>query len=101
MSPSSFAALASLKGVRLHSGVSQGFLNGLENAFGIRLPIDHQAVLSESNGAQVYGGYLTLFGVGPGANMDAIVWNDPKCWKFAWESRCFDYWCFAETAWGG
>lgn len=71
-----------------------------ESTSDILLPIDHRVALSESNGAQVYGGYTTLFGVGTGSLVDSTVWNDPKCWKFAWESRCSDYWCFAETAWG-
>jgi hypothetical protein len=64
------------------------------------LPIDHRAALRQSNGAESYGGYIRLFGVGADANVDVTMWNDPKCWKFAWESRCSDYWCFAETAWG-
>jgi hypothetical protein len=100
MSPSILAPLASLNGVRFRSGASLGLLDALESALGTQIPFDHRAALSESNGAEVYGGYLTLFGVGPDANVDVTAWNDPKCWKFAWEFRCSDFWCFAETAWG-
>jgi hypothetical protein len=100
MSPSILAPLASLNGVRLRSGASLGLLEGLESALGSPIPIDHRNALAETNGAEVYGGYLTLFGVGSDANVDVTVWNDPKCWKFSWEFRCCDYWCFAETAWG-
>lgn len=100
MNPSIFASIASLSGVRIHSGLEPEFLDELVGASSPRLPIDHRAALNESNGAEIYGGYLRLFGVGPNANVDIRVWNDPKCWKFAWESRCTDYLCFAETAWG-
>lgn len=99
MSFSVFAPLASLSGVRLHSGGGLA-LGALENALGLRLPADHRALLRESNGVDGYGGYLRLFGAGPSANLDIALWNDPKCWKFAWESRCSDYLCFGETAWG-
>lgn len=100
MNFSIFAPLVSTSGVRLHSRAGLELLEKFESAAGIQLPIDHRAALHESNGAQVYGGYFNLFGVGPDASIDIKGWNDPQCWKFAWESRCSDYWCFAETAWG-
>lgn len=100
MNFSIFAPLASLSGIRLHPGASPELLDGFESVLGIRFPIDHRVALYESNGAYAYGGYLRLFGVGPDAKLDAMMWNDPKCWKFAWESRCSDYFCFGETAWG-
>ncbi|ULR47800.1 SMI1/KNR4 family protein (plasmid) [Rhizobium sp. K102] len=72
----------------------------LESIWGIHLPTDHRAVLIESNGVQVFGGYFRLFGIGPEASIDIVKWNDPTLWKFAWETRCSDYLCFAETACG-
>ena len=100
MSPSVFAPLVSLSGVRLHPGVDQGSLDEFERYYGIKLPIDHRSALKESNGMQAYGGYFRLFGVGSGTNVDICSWNNPNCWKFAWEYRCSDFMCFAETAWG-
>lgn len=100
MSHSILASLSPLSGVCLRLGADSASLSELQRSLGVRLPDDHHAALSESNGVQAYGGYLTIFGVGPGAALDAKVWNDPQCWKFAWGSRCSEYWCFAETAWG-
>lgn len=100
MTPELFSHLASLGDIRLNSGAGLALLDQVENALGLRLPPDHRAVLKESNGVDGYGGYLRLFGIGLGANLDVVSWNDAKCWKFAWESRCSDYLCFGETAWG-
>ena len=100
MRPSVFAPLISLSGVRLHPGADPGSLDEFERSYGVQLPIDHRSALKESNGVQAYGGYLRLFGVGAGANVDIGIWNDFNCWKFAWEYRCSDFMCFAETAWG-
>ena len=41
-----------------------------------------------------------FFGLGKTAGIDAILWNGPEYWKFAWEGRCSEFWCFGETAWG-
>jgi hypothetical protein len=100
MNSSIFAPLTSLDGVRLQPGADEVPLDELERALGGGLPTDHRTALSQSNGAQVYGGYLTLFGIGPESIFDMAKWNDPKCWKFAWGNHCSEYWCFAETAWG-
>lgn len=100
MSPSVFAPLFSLSGVRLHPGADLGSLGELERSYGVQLPIDHRTALKESNGVEAYGGYLRLFGVESGTNVDIGSWNDSNCWKFAWEHRCSDFMCFAETAWG-
>jgi hypothetical protein len=100
MSSGHFASLASLSDVRIFAAVDPESLSKLTGNSNIPLPSDHIALLNDTNGAQAYGGYLTLFGVGPEPNPDAVAWNDPEYWKFAWGSRCSDYWCFAETAWG-
>lgn len=100
MSLSISVPLTSLPGVRLQYGADVELLNGLCNALGIPLPIDHLTVLQQSNGFEVYGGYFRLFGIGPKANLDAKIWNDSECWKFSWKNRCSDFWCFGETAWG-
>ncbi len=86
--------------VRLHPPVELPRLDELAAAHGIVLPADHRATLLQGNGAEVYGGYARLFGIGAGSGIDAVQWNDPDHWKFAWQGRCAGYWCFAETAWG-
>jgi len=65
-----------------------------------RLPLAHQAVLRWSNGLEVFFGYFRLFGVSSDSAIDMLEWNDPKIWKFSWDDRCSQYWCFGETAWG-
>ncbi|WP_430446424.1 SMI1/KNR4 family protein [Sphingorhabdus contaminans] len=100
MSLSIIASLASIRGVRLGLGADVESIDKLERETGIPLPFDHRKVLQESNGAQAYGGYLTLFGVGLSGPMDLETWNDFEYWKFAWDARCCDYFCFAETGWG-
>lgn len=96
MSAAVFDPLLSLSDARLHPGADMPLLEKL----GITLPSDHRAALYESNGAEVYGGYVRLFGVATDKSIDAARWNEPEFWKFAWQGRCSNYWCFAETAWG-
>lgn len=71
-----------------------------EGRSGIRLPNDHLEALGDSNGATVYGGYARMFGINVPDFIDAERWNRFEYWKFAWEYRCQDYFCFAETVWG-
>lgn len=92
--------LRHLRDVGLHSGVDASLVAGLERDYGIVLPSEHRAVLQESNGVEVYGGYIRLFGVGTIESVDSSVWNQSDYWKFAWGDRCSGYWCFGETAWG-
>lgn len=53
-----------------------------------------------SNGMEAFHGYYRLFGLGVTDHIDAIEWNHPDTWKFAWNGRCDRYWCFGETALG-
>lgn len=96
MSSSVFEAITSLKDVQTHAGIDQSEFNLLD----FSLPTDHQVALRESNGVEVYGGYVRLFGINTINSIDALRWNDESFWKFAWNDRCSEYWCFAETAWG-
>lgn len=89
-----------LKDASFHSGVESSAIYKLERDYGVELPSDHIAALQQSNGIEVYAGYARLFGVYSTESIDAIAWNHPDCWKFAWEGRCAGYWCFGETAWG-
>lgn len=89
-----------LQDASFHPGVDALLVARLESAHGIVLPSDHWAALQESNGVEVYSGYIRLFGVCTAESTDAIVWNQLDCWKFAWGERCSGYWCFGETAWG-
>jgi hypothetical protein len=86
--------------VCLHPGIDTKSLDNLETSHRIPLPADHCAALRQSNGAEIYGGYGRLFGVDTENSIDIARWNHPSCWKFAWNGRCSQYWCFAETAWG-
>jgi hypothetical protein len=98
MSPLS-AKLTQITGARLFDGAGREDID-LLLAFDIALPNDHFEVLRESNGATVYGGYARLFGIGSASCIDMLEWNQFDYWKFAWEGRCRDYICIAETAWG-
>ena len=89
-----------LPGAVLHPPVDPGEAVRLMRATGVSLPAAHLDALMDSNGAEVYGGYTRLFGIGSGSGIDAVQWNKPEHWKFAWQGRCDGYWCFAETAWG-
>ena len=92
--------LVHLQDTRVHSGLDAARLTQLENDHGITLPEEHKTVLQWSNGLEFYAGYIRLFGLYTAQRIDAVDWNDPECWKFAWADRCTAYWCFGETAWG-
>ncbi len=92
--------LRHLKDASFHPGIDASLAAELEGNQGILLPSEHRAALQESNGIEVYAGYVRLFGVRTTESIDAIAWNQADCWKFAWGDRCAGYWCFGETAWG-
>jgi len=73
---------------------------GFVSDAGIALPDDHQALLSCTNGLEVYGGYYRVFGIPKTEGVDSVWWNQPETWKFAWKERCSEFWCFGESAWG-
>lgn len=86
-------------GVQKHAGVADVDLERL-NSRGIDLPESLVALLKSSNGVSTFGGYFRIFGVGQGAPIDAMEWNDAESWKFSWNGRCDAFWCFGCTAWG-
>jgi hypothetical protein len=92
--------LVQLQDTRVHTGLDVARLTQLENDHGITLPEEHKTVLQWSNGLEFYAGYIRLFGLYTAQSIDAVGWNEPECWKFAWADRCSGYWCFGETAWG-
>lgn len=92
--------LRHLNDARLHPGIDAALITEVERDHGIAFPSDHRGALQTSNGVHGYAGYMRLFGLRTTESIDAIVWNQPDYWKFAWEGRCSEYWCFAETAWG-
>lgn len=92
--------LRNLKDAKLHSAAKNTAFETLKDESGIIIPSDHQELLRESNGVEGYAGYVRLFGVDTTESIDSIKWNQPEFWKFAWGTRCLQYWCFAETAWG-
>lgn len=92
--------LTELRGTCEHSGLDVSRLSRLETDHGLMLPDAHKLVLQWSNGVELYGGYIRLFGLYTTESIDAYDWNDRECWKFAWADRCSAYWCFGETAWG-
>lgn len=89
-----------LEGVRLRPGAHASVLCQAETQNRIWLPREHKELLSRTNGIEVYAGYVRLFGIGAGAGIDAVRWNDLDYWKFAWQGRCNGFWCFGGTAWG-
>lgn len=92
--------LAGMDDVALRPGAGATVIESFEREAGFALPPGHAQVLGFSNGAEAYAGYLRLFGLGAAEGIDALRWNRDDWWKFAWGSRCSDFWCFAETAWG-
>jgi hypothetical protein len=87
------------KSTRSYGPVHPGDLSRLA-ASGVHLPPELVRWLTCSNGAELFDGYVRIFGVGQNASIDSVVWNDINCWKFAWGTSTLPYWCFAETAWG-
>jgi hypothetical protein len=89
-----------LQDVRFHPGANVPLVDKFKSECGVPLPHQHGAVLQQSNGIEVYAGYIRLFGMHTTESIDSVAWNAPDCWKFAWGDRCSGYWCFAETGWG-
>jgi hypothetical protein len=90
-----------ISGVRCHGGVDLSCFQHLNAKYGLVLPKCHEELLRWSNGLEVLDGYYRLFGLGPAASIDALLWNDPEYWKFAWsDGRCADFWCFGESVVG-
>jgi hypothetical protein len=100
MSRDLFAELLKLKDTRLHEGLDASVIADLARDRGITLAADHIAVLQQSNGIEAYSGYIRFFGLQSAGGIDALAWNEPDCWKFAWGGRCDEFWSFGETAWG-
>lgn len=92
--------LRTFSDVMFHPGASAAAIDRLERSCGIVLPTDHRATLLDSNGVEAYGRFLRLFGVDTIQSIDLEKWNHPDAWKYAWDERCTDYWCFAGNAWG-
>lgn len=86
--------------VRLHEGAAESAIAEFERDGRFLIPTSHKAILLRSNGFEMYGGYIRLFGVNTRHAIDAITWNRTDTWKFAWGDRCSKYWCIGETAWG-
>ena len=99
MSTSVLKSLQQLKDATFHVGADRASIDALTNC-GAPLPESHREILEKSNGIEVYGGYFRLFGVDSKESIDLLNWNEPDCWKFAWQDRCSGFLCFAETAWG-
>jgi hypothetical protein len=100
MSKHQLSLLRNTAAVTTHRGIDAERLAQCESRLAFRLPADHVELLRWSNGLEAYYGFFRLFGVHSNEGVDAVVWNDPDSWKFAWDSRCLPYWCFGETAWG-
>jgi len=92
--------LRQLKDASFHPGIDASLFTKFEGDQGIVFPKEHRTALQESNGLEVYAGYVRLFGLHTTESIDAAIWNQPDCWKFAWERKCSEYWSFGETAWG-
>jgi hypothetical protein len=87
-------------GVSCHAGATPQVLSLLNDSCGVNFPDAYKNLLLLSNGLEVYYGYDRLFGVASSSAIDAISWNKPETWKFAWPDSTADYWCFGESAWG-
>lgn len=85
---------------RVSPGCAPNIIETVERDAKIAFPKSHRDFLLKSDGAEAFGGYFRIFGAhaDPQANMTA--WNEEDIWKFAWDGRGSDFWCFAETAWG-
>jgi SMI1 / KNR4 family (SUKH-1) len=100
MSSETISMLRHVDGVVAYQGISPPVLRAFEHEAGMALPSDYSALLSASNGLTVSHGYCRLFGIGNREAIDAVAWNRPECWRFAWDDRCSPFWCFGETGWG-
>ncbi len=94
------ASLRRMEGVTFGPPASVALFARMHAELGLRLPAEHVAVLQSANGILTFAGYNRLFGLYDPTALDAITWNDPECWKYAWPATYRDFWCFAETAWG-
>jgi len=94
------SALQETQGVTPHPAAEPSTIGKFSISYGLTLPLQHLEVLSWSNGVEAYAGYVRLFGVNTEEAIDSVLWNDYDYWKFAWDQRCSDFWCFGETAWG-
>src|SRR5499427_4320848 len=79
--------LGSLKDVRFHAGAGASLADALASRHGLFRVDEHRALLEQSNGIEAFAGYIRLFGVQTTESIDAVVWNDPDCWKSAWGDR--------------
>lgn len=100
MSRTIVESIRKLDSVKVHPPMEAGASEEFASLHGFSLPVDHLGVLSWSNGLELYGGYFRLFGLGAGDGVDSVLWNELETWRFAWDERCAEYWCFGETAWG-
>jgi hypothetical protein len=95
-----FQDLRGLKDIVFHHGADAPLFTRCETENRLTLPPEHKELLQLSNGIEAYAGHVRLFGLYTTEAIDAVQWNGPDFWKFAWGGRCSFYWCFAETAWG-
>ncbi|MCI0459826.1 MAG: SMI1/KNR4 family protein [Gemmataceae bacterium] len=100
MNPDWLRILSGAAGVQTHPGIDSTVLSEFETEYCLRLPPEHVEVLRWSNGIEAYHGFVRLFGIGGAGAIEAVAWNHPECWRFAWGQRCNPYWFFGETAWG-
>jgi hypothetical protein len=84
----------------LHPGASPAALAGLPARLGRPLPAAHLELLAASNGIEVAGGFLRVFGFERERDADLLEWNRPELWKFAWPAAVADHLCFAQSGWG-
>ena len=96
MSATALADLAADGAVTLHEPLDMF----APEALTVSLPLEHMRLLARSNGVEAYGGYFRVFGLGAGAGIDLLAWNEPSLWKRAWNGRADGWLCFGETGWG-
>jgi len=100
MSSDIVTGLRAIEGVDTGDGIALDVLTELLTEIELSLPPEHAKLLCGSNGLTVYHGYYRMFSIGPSRTIDAVRWNYPECWRFAWDDRCSLFWCFGETGWG-
>lgn len=92
------ANLRKLPDATLQPGIDLALLNRYEEEHKLYLPQAHKEVLSLTNGIDTCDGYCCLFGFYRVEGIDAVRWNEDACWKFAWEGRASDFFCFGQLA---
>jgi hypothetical protein len=100
MNFSKYDALQAVGNARLHGPMDPQASALMRDSLRTRLPEEHMELLIRYNGIEAYDGYFRLLGVLTADFIDIINWNQNDCWKFAWDGRCDEYWCFGETGWG-